>query len=108
MAVYNSDPNRTMEHRHRQRKSIILHPPFFQHSSGHSKHAIAHLIVIPSYNMHIRRDCLQILVRFLVTDIPRAKDLLYFPWYQEFPELGREVMDAMGDVEVSDDQDEDH
>jgi hypothetical protein len=67
-----------------------------------------HLIVIPTDNVHVSRDGPQIVVRFTVANIAGAKDLLDFSWNEKFLELGREVMNSMGDMKIANDEDEDH
>jgi hypothetical protein len=49
--------------------------------------------------MDVCRDRPYILVCLLVTNIARAQYLLYFPWYKQFLEFGREVVDAVWDPE---------
>lgn len=73
---------------------------------GHT--SAAHLIIISSHNIHIRRNRAQVIVRLLVTDIARADDLLDFSGNEELLELCWEVVYSVGNVEVTDDEDEDH
>jgi hypothetical protein len=67
-----------------------------------------HLIVIATDDVHISCDGPQIVVRFTVANIAGAKYLLNFSWNEKFLELGGEVVDSMGDMKITDDEDEDH
>jgi len=58
--------------------------------------------------VHVSRNGPQIVVRFTVANIAGAKYLLYFSRNEKFLELGRQVVDSMRDMEVADDEDEDH
>jgi len=58
--------------------------------------------------VHVSRDGPQIVVCFTVANIAGAKDLLDFSWNEKFLELGRQVMNSMGDMKIADDEDEDH
>jgi hypothetical protein len=67
-----------------------------------------HLIIIPSYNMHIGRHRPQVIIRLLVAYVPCAQNLLYFSGHKKLFELGRKIVRPVGDVEVADGQDENH
>ena len=66
------------------------------------------LVIITPHNMYIRRDSPQVLERLLVAYVSGAEYLLYLARYQELLEFRGEVVDAVGDVEVANDEDEDH
>ena len=67
-----------------------------------------HLIIIPSYNMHIGRHRPQVIIRLLVAHVSCAQNLLYLSWHKKLFELGRKIVRPVGDVEVADGQDENH
>jgi hypothetical protein len=67
-----------------------------------------HVVVVPLDNVHVGCDGSEVFVRLLVTDVAGAKYLLDFPWYEQFLELGRQIVSAVGYVEVADDKNEDH
>lgn len=69
---------------------------------------VAHLVVVSPNDVHIGRDRPKVLVRLPVAEVARAEDLLDLARHEELLELGREVVDAVWDVEVADDEDEDH
>lgn len=66
------------------------------------------IVVVASYNVYIRGNCPQILVRLLVTHISGAYYLLNLAGDQQFLKLCWEVMRAIWDMEVSNDQNENH
>ena len=66
------------------------------------------LIVVASNDMKVWCDAAKVVKCFLVADIARADNLLYFPRNKEFLELGREVGSTMRDVEVSYDKHQHH
>lgn len=68
----------------------------------------AHLVIIPSYNMDIRRNRPQVIVRLLVAHVSCAKNLLYLSGHKKLLELGRKIVGPVRDVEVTDGQDENH
>lgn len=47
----------------------------------------AYLIIVATDDMHIRRNCPQIIVGFTVANIAGAKDLLYLAWYKKLLEF---------------------
>ena len=55
---------------------------------------LAHIVVVASYDMHVRADCAQIVICFLVTDISRAEDLLNFTRYLRVGVSWRESMQS--------------
>jgi hypothetical protein len=67
-----------------------------------------HLIVITTNDVHVCCNGPQIVVRFTVANIASAEDLLDFSWNEKFLELGGQVVGSMGDMKVTDDEDEDH
>ena len=58
--------------------------------------------------MHVWRDSPQVLVRLAVAEVAGAQDLLYLPRNKELLELRRQIVYPVGDVEVADDEHEDH
>lgn len=66
------------------------------------------LVVVAAHGMHVGRDAAQVLVRLAVAEVAGAKNLLDLPWHEEFLELCREIVYAVGNVQVADDKDEDH
>lgn len=66
------------------------------------------LVVVSAHGMHVRRDAAQVLVRLAVAEVAGAENLLDLPWYEEFLELCGEVVYAVWNVQVADDEDEDH
>jgi len=67
-----------------------------------------HLIVIPLHHVHVRRDSAQILVRLSIAYISRAEYLLDLPRYEQFLEFAGEVVDAVWNVQVADNENENH
>jgi hypothetical protein len=67
-----------------------------------------HLIVVASHDMYVRCYSTQILIRLLVTNVPSAEYLLDFPRNEKFLELCREVVNTVWNVEVANDENEDH
>ena len=69
---------------------------------------MAHLIIVSLHNVHIWRDRAQVLVCFPVADISGAEDLLDLARNKKLLELQREIMDSVGNVQVANDEHEDH
>ena len=67
-----------------------------------------HLVVIPLYHVHVRRDSPQILVGLSIAYISRAEYLLDLPRYEQFLEFAGEVVDAVWNVQVADNENENH
>ena len=72
------------------------------------KVASPHLIVIPLYHVHVRRDSAQILVSLSIAYISRAEYLLDLSRYEQFLEFAGEVVDAVWNVQVADNENENH
>ena len=51
---------------------------------------------------------MQIIQRLLVAYVARAEDLLYLPWHKELLKFRGQVVGTVWDVQVADDEDEDH
>ena len=68
----------------------------------------AHLVVVPLDHVHVRRYSAQILVSLSIAYISRAQYLLDLPRYEQFLELSREVVNAVWDVQVADNENENH
>jgi hypothetical protein len=66
------------------------------------------LVVVALDDVYIGRYGPQVVVRLLVADVARAEDLLDFTGDEEFLEFEGEVVNSVRDVEVTDDEDEDH
>ena len=66
------------------------------------------LVVIPFHYVHIRRNGAQILVRLSIAYISRAQYLLYLPRYEQLLEFCREVVDAVWNVQVANNENENH
>ena len=67
-----------------------------------------HLIVVSADDMHVRRDSAEVLVCLSVAEVACAKDLLNLAWYKQLLELCRQVMYPVWNMQVTDDEDEDH
>ena len=67
-----------------------------------------HLVIVSSDNMDVWRDGPEVLVRLAVTEIACAQDLLNLAGHQKFLELCGKIVDPVRDVQVADDEDEDH
>ena len=68
----------------------------------------SHLVVVPFDHVHVRRDGAQILIGLSIAYISRAQNLLDLPRYEQFLELCREVVDAVWNVQVADNENENH
>ena len=68
----------------------------------------SHLVVVPLDHIHVRRDGAQILVRLSIAYISCAQYLLDLPRYEQFLEFSGEVVDAVWDVQVADNENENH
>jgi hypothetical protein len=66
------------------------------------------LVVVALDDVYVGRYGPQVVVRLLVADVARAENLLNFSRDEEFLEFEGEVMNSVRDVEVTDDEDEDH
>ena len=86
--MHHANLNRVVHNRHRQREP--------------------RLVIIALDDVYIGRDGPQVVVRLLVADVSRAEDLLDFTGNKEFLEFEGEVMNSVRDVEVTDNEDEDH
>ena len=67
-----------------------------------------HLIVIPLYHVHVWRNSTQIFVSLSIAYISRAEYLLDLPRYEQFLEFAGEVVDAVWNVQVADNENENH
>lgn len=67
-----------------------------------------HLVVVAPHDIHVGRDAPEVLIRLAVAHVARAENLLDLAGHEELLELGGEVVDAVGDVEVADDENEHH
>ena len=86
--MHHTNLNRIVHDRHRQRKP--------------------RLVIVALDEVYIGRYGPQVVVRLLVADVARAEDLLYFTGNEEFLEFEGEVMNSVRDVEVTNNEDEDH
>jgi len=66
------------------------------------------LVIVALDDVPIGRYGPQIVVHLLVADVARSEDLLNFTWDEEFLEFEGEVVNPVRDVEVTNDEDEDH
>lgn len=60
-----------------------------------------YLIKVPSDNMNIPSQGLEVVIGVLGAEVPCAQDVLDLARHQQLLELGREAVAAMGDVEIS-------
>lgn len=60
-----------------------------------------YLIKVPSDDMNIPSQGLEVVIGVLGAEIPRAQDVLDLARHQQLLELGWEAVAAMGDVEIS-------
>jgi hypothetical protein len=67
-----------------------------------------HVVVVALDDVHVGCDGSEVLIRLLVADVARAEYLLDLAWYQQLLELGGQVVSAVGNVEVANDENEDH
>lgn len=63
-----------------------------------------HIIEIPSGNVDVGSDGLEVVVRFLVTNIACTQYLLDFSRDKQFLEFGGEIVSSMRNVEVPDNE----
>ena len=68
----------------------------------------SHLVVVPLDHVYVRRDGAQILISLSIAYISRAQYLLYLPRYEQFLEFSGEVVDAVWNVQVADNENENH
>ena len=90
MPMHHANLNRVVHDRHRQRES--------------------RLVIVALDDVYIGQYSPQVVVRLLVADVARAEDLLDFTGNKEFLEFEGEVrvMNSVRDMEVTDNEDEDH
>ena len=91
MPMNHANLNRVVHDRHRQREP--------------------RLVIVALDDVHIGRYGPQVVVRLLVADVARAEDLLDlldFTGNKEFLEFEGEVMNSVRNMEVTDNEDEDH
>lgn len=60
-----------------------------------------YLIEVPSHNMNVPSQSLEVVVSVLSAEVSCAEDVLDLPWNQQFFELGREAVAPMRDVKIS-------
>ena len=68
----------------------------------------SHLVIVSLDHVHIRRNGTQILVSFSIAYISRAQYLLDLPRYEQFLEFSGKVVDTVWDVQVADNENENH
>lgn len=68
----------------------------------------SHLVIVPLDHIHVRRNSAQILVSLSIAYISRAQYLLDLPRYEQFLEFSGKVVDAVWDVQVADNENENH
>lgn len=60
-----------------------------------------YLIEVPSDNMNVPSQSLEVVVSVLGAEVSCAEDVLDLPWNQQFFEFGWEAVAAMWDVKIS-------
>ena len=78
-------------------------------SPGQSlKTTSSYLVIVSLDHVHVRRNGAQILVRLSIAYISRAQYLLDLPRHEKFLEFPGKVMDAVWDVQVANNENENH
>jgi len=60
-----------------------------------------HLVIVAAHHMHVSRYGAQVVVRLLVAHVAGADDLLDLAGHEELAELGRQVVCAEGQMQVT-------
>lgn len=82
---------------------MAMNQPNFELSNSYNFlfRIIQVLIKVPSDNMNIPRQSLEVVVSVLGAEVSCAEDVLDLPWNQQFFEFGWEAVASMWNVKIS-------
>lgn len=110
MSVYDANSYRRMSYSDTQGECrlTIPRPASARFLSELLKRTGSHLVIVSLHHVHVRRNSAQILVSLSIAYIAGAQYLLDLSRYKQFLELPGKVVDAMWDVQVADNENENH
>lgn len=59
------------------------------------------LVEVPSHDVDVTGQGLEVIVAFFGAKVSRAEDVLDLPWHQQLFELGRQTVAPVWDVQIS-------